>query len=116
MSYRPENVEALVVAIALGMALFVGRARNLALGGVSLMGGPIPFTAIVAAEAFIGAMRREALKRHPDEEPRVPLWADMPEADRGVIVRAIRIAIRATEPANVQRVLEERGLEEGREG
>ncbi len=54
---------------------------------------------VLATQAFLIAMRREFLERHPDTplaEVRVPIWEQMSTADRAVLVRSIRAAFRAT--------------------
>ncbi len=53
---------------------------------------------VLATQAFLIAMRREFLERHPSmplEEVRVPIWEHMSTADRAVLVRSIRAALRA---------------------
>lgn len=51
---------------------------------------------MVAAQSFLAAMTREFYIRHPDAEAcRVPTWESMSKADRAVLLRAMRSALKA---------------------
>lgn len=53
-----------------------------------------PEEAIVAAcQTLLANMAREAVKRNPLEQPRVPTWPSLSIADRGIIVRSVSAAL-----------------------
>ena len=65
-------------------------------------------TSRVAMMAFLSAFRREWARRNPNEPycP-VPAWASIAPEDQRTFTKCMAIALKATDPVNVARVLYE---------
>ena len=52
-----------------------------------------------AAESFLSSMRRSYIARNPDQEcPIKSSLAEYSEADRGVLIAAVEVALKAADP------------------
>jgi hypothetical protein len=58
----------------------------------------------VAAQAWLDSVRRQMLARNPDRPLFIPSLMEMPMADRVMLLRAMKTALAATDPKNVQQV------------
>jgi len=63
----------------------------------------------VATQAWLVAYRLECVKRGMNVEKLVPAWEHLMPRDRQAIENCVIAALKAADPANVQRVLEREG-------
>lgn len=59
---------------------------------------------VIATKAFLASMRRQFLKKHPGKECPVLLLEEYTVADQLRLATAIKAAIVATQPENIERV------------
>lgn len=61
-------------------------------------------TLSIASEAFLASMRREFVRKHPNEECFIRSFAEYSASDQLRLMRAIKAALNAASPENLERV------------
>lgn len=65
-------------------------------------------TAQIAAQSWLAEWRRAWVRLHPERECPVLGWEAYSPAEQGLMVRAVKAAIAATDPENVRAVIARR--------
>jgi hypothetical protein len=61
---------------------------------------------LCASRAWLDAVRRDWVRRRPNDLCWIPAWENLTPADRITVMTTIRAALVASEPASVQRALD----------